>query len=201
MEYQVGEVESMVEPSTKFQRSKDGKTHSSKILRRKKSETKEQFLSRMNKVGYNNGELEKLTAHWNRDASEYHVGANDSCKRCATPRTKASTRGKKDIRYEMPTKVGNFRKLSDGSMSVLFRLSPEFAQIMQASPVQSIRVSVDQSISSDVAEHTATPEVKDSSEVKSEDESGDTISSSTSLPEAGTTEKKKDVEEIKEGDD
>jgi hypothetical protein len=71
------------EKPRRFTRKTGNGEHSTPRLPRKKGETKEEFYKRMNDLGYENGNLEKVPHHWTSDDSEMHPGKDsESCPWC-----------------------------------------------------------------------------------------------------------------------
>jgi len=96
----------------------DSKGHRTPSLRRSPNESPDQFMTRMNQLGYANGSLEKATAHWNRDHSEYHAGDYHSCKSCRhQAKTLRSDAPESD--NLIPLKTGKIMRRKDGLASIL----------------------------------------------------------------------------------
>jgi len=106
-----------------------GRMHYTSSLRPKAGENEEAFLQRMAAEGYENVPLEQGHAHWNRDHSEYHAGAADSCGLCKRPTTSQNSDSADLVE---PTKVGRPRELKSGMVMLPFYYPSDVAEKMLA---------------------------------------------------------------------
>jgi len=51
-------------------------------LVKRKNESQDEFLDRLNHLGYGGGQLDKLPHHWSDDGLEYHPGEVSACRLC-----------------------------------------------------------------------------------------------------------------------
>jgi len=121
-------------------RRADGSEVKTPRLLRKKEETPDDFFKRMNQRGYGNGNLEKVTAHWNSDHSEYHAGSASSCRFCKRSVKEENGATNKSMN---PVKIGSPRRGKKGLTTVALVLPAAFAEQLLQSSLSAIHVSVD----------------------------------------------------------
>lgn len=114
-------------------------TYSTPILRRKIGESPDAFFQRLNAEGYENGHLEKVSAHWNGDHSQYHFGKVESCRIC---QRQVSVKNDGGPVIYTPIKVGKHRPGTGDTVVVPVYVSASFATQLAAAPTASIRIQI-----------------------------------------------------------
>jgi len=118
----------------------NGGVYQTPSLKRKNGELPVDFMKRLNSLGYANGNLEKVTAHWNGDHSEYHFGSAKSCRLCRRASSQKSGGTRKS---QSPVKLGEARKGSKGLTMVPFYLPSAFAELALSLPLGRVAVVID----------------------------------------------------------